>query len=37
MAKARAALTSGEWDHAYATGYATPVHEMLKQALEETG
>ncbi len=37
MANARAAMTSGEWDLAYATGYATPVHEMLKQALEETG
>jgi len=37
MATARAALTSDEWDVAYAAGHALPIDEMLKQALQETG
>ena len=37
MATARAALTSDEWDAAYAAGHALPIDEMLQQALQETG
>ena len=37
MTKARAALTSEEWDAAYAAGHSLHIEEMLQQALNQTG
>ncbi|HSS68488.1 MAG TPA: adenylate/guanylate cyclase domain-containing protein [Nocardioidaceae bacterium] len=36
IAKARAALTPAEWDDAYTRGRATPIHEAMRQAYDET-